>query len=230
MEIIIENRSFAYDIGCRLIKTKYAECPFNELSDIWDDIVPISFKEITKIFANIEERRVAINCLGLNNLVKQIKPELLNRQTIEKTTAWVNDDGTLETREFVDTYELYQVEAKKLGVESKNSWQKGSNYFHYIKCKDTSTDREYLLWVDAPSVYRTNSGEGWTSSEMNYGLEINAIQAIAWTIQTNIQEGSIEKIVRQGDCILIKEKNNVKHGSERHLTEKEYRELLVAES
>ena len=62
--------------------------------------------------------------------------------------------------------------------------------------------------------------------------KVNAIQCIAWTIQTNIAEGNIEKIIRQGDCILIKPKNMRSVGlvNDRHLTEKEYKELLVAES
>jgi hypothetical protein len=228
MEIIIDNASFPYDIGCRLIKTKYSECPFDELKEVWDDIQPITFKEITKHLDNIEKRRVAINCLGINRLVKEVEPKLLDTQTIKKTTAWVNDDGKLEAFNFEDTYELYQVEAKKLGLETT---QESRNYFHYVRCKDTSTDREYLLWVDAIDVYRhNNNSHGWVSSNVNYGTKINAIQAIAWTIQTDIKEGGIEKIVRQGDCILIKEKRKVERGSERHLTEEEYRELLVAES
>jgi hypothetical protein len=230
MEIIIDNLAFPYDIGCRLIKTKYAECPFDELLDVWDDIAPITFKEIAEHLKNIEQRRVAINCLGIARLVKEVKPKLINKQTINKTTAWVNDDGTLETRKFNDTYELYQVSAKSLGIENNNTWSVARNYFHYIRCKDTSTYREYLLWVDASSVYRVNSDERWFTSGENYGSKINAIQAIAWTIQTDIEEGGIEEIVRQGDCILIKEKKDAKRGVERHLTEKEYRKLLVAES
>jgi hypothetical protein len=99
-----------------------------------------------------------------------------------------------------------------------------------VKCKDTSTDREYFIWVDAQSVYRTNNPKQWLSSSSNFSKEINPIQAIAWTIQTDIKEGGIEKIVRQGDCVLIKKKKNSERGSVRHLTEKEYLKLLVAES
>ena len=46
----------------------------------------------------------------------------------------------------------------------------------------------------------------------------------------DIKEGGIEKIVRQGDCILIKKKDTAETGLVRHLTEKEYRTLLVLES
>jgi len=231
MEIIIENRSFAYDISCRLIKTKYAECPFNELSEIWDDIEPISFKDIAKNIENIEGRRIAINCLGINNLIKEVNPKLLCENTIQKETVWVGEDGKLIENKFSDTYKLYEVEAEKLGIETKSIWGAGQNFFHYVACKDTSTDREYLLWVDAASVYIANSDDTiWTSSQINYGSKINAIQAIAWTIQTDINVGGIEKIVRQGDCILIKVNDDAIESGVRHLSEKEYRELLVAES
>ena len=93
-----------------------------------------------------------------------------------------------------------------------------------------STDREYLIWVDLQSVYRTNNEDRWSFNENKH--KINAIQCIAWTIQTDIAEGNIEKIIRQGDCILIKPKDITTKGKvhTRHLTEKEYKELLVAES
>jgi hypothetical protein len=70
----------------------------------------------------------------------------------------------------------------------------------------------------------------WYSSNENYGNLITPIQSIAWTIQTDIKEGGIEKIVRQGDCILIKKKDTAETGLVRHLTENEYRTLLVLES
>ena len=38
MKIIIENTRFDYNIGCRLLKTKYRNTPFNGLEDIWEDI------------------------------------------------------------------------------------------------------------------------------------------------------------------------------------------------
>ena len=93
--------------------------------------------------------------------------------------------------------------------------------------KDTSTDRNYFIWINPNSIYQTNNNERY-----GYNIKkINAIQCIAWTIQTNVPIGNIEKILRQGDCILIKPKGNYKPlDSARHLTENEYRTLLVAES
>ena len=46
MKIVINNVAFDYNIGCRLLKSKYKNEPFGNLGDIWEDIVPITFKEI----------------------------------------------------------------------------------------------------------------------------------------------------------------------------------------
>jgi len=235
MKIIISNTEFGYDLGCKLLKAKYTECPewFNQ-PEIWDDIVPITFKEIASEISNIEQRRIAIGCLGLENLVKEIKPKMIGSETLKKKTTFVKPDGELETIKFEDTYKLYEVSGKSLGLTDR-----GDRNFHYVKCKDTSTDREYLIWVDAPSVYRANNPGSWTNSGEDYGKKITPIQAIAWTIQTNVDVDNIEKLIRQGDCVLIKIKQSSKFKGDtygkftenpRHLTEQEYRKLLVLES
>ena len=229
MKIIINNTPFSYNIGCKILKSKHGtNCPewFNQ-PEIWNDIEPITFKEIASELKNVEQRRIAINALGIENLVKEVNPKMIGSQSIEKETTYINQEGKLVTEKFNDTYKLFEVSGESLGLEER--WS-SSNKYHYIQCKDTSTDREYLIWVDAVSVYRTNNPGQWTSSSEDYGQKINPIQAIAWTIQTNINEGGIEKMVRQGDCILIKRKDNFEYGTTRHITEKEYRELLVLES
>jgi hypothetical protein len=229
MKIIIENTRFDYNIGCRLLKTKYRNVPFKGLEDIWEDIVPISFKEIVSEIQNIEQRRIAVGCLGLENIYKEVNPTLIKSETISKETFWVGENGELIKKNFEDTYELYEVKGNVWGEGTDFGWRNPNNV-HFVKCKDTSTDREYFIWVDAQSVYRTNNKDKWLSSSENFGEKITPIQAIAWTIQTDIKEGGIEKIVRQGDCVLIKKKKKCENGSVRHLTEKEYRTLLVAES
>jgi len=226
MKIIIENVQFPYNEGCRLLKLKHADCPFEQLEDIWNDIVPLTFQEIAQ-FENLEQRRVGVICLGLDRLVKEVSPTLLNSKTLSKTTTWVNENGEIVTKKFKDTYELYEVKGEYFSKGLKNSWQRVDDCY-FVKCKDTSTDREYLIWVDLNSVYRTNNEHSWDFNKK----KVNAIQCVAWTIQTDIAEGNIEKIIRQGDCILIKPKNVKSKGkvSVRHLTEKEYKTLLVAES
>jgi hypothetical protein len=233
MKILINNVSFGYDTGCRLLKLKYDECPTTiDLQDIWEDIVPMTFKEIASTIKSIEQRRVAVQCLGLERLTAEVEPVLINTKSIKKTTTWVNQEGEIVSKKFTDTYQLYKVKGEMItqGIHG-NRWEK-LNDVHYVKCKDTSTDRDYLIWVDAQSVYQVNNDRKWLSSDEDYGVQINAIQAIAWTIQTNVAKDNIEKIVRQGDCIMIKKKfpNEAIGDTLRHLTEVEYLELLVAES
>lgn len=231
MKIIINNIEFPYNEGCRLLKLKYNECPMKDIEDIWNDIVPMTFKEIATLFRNTEQRRVAVGCLGLERLVSEVKPKLIDKKTLKKKTTWVSQSGELVTKKFNDTYELYKVDGEVWSEGIENSWRK-PNPVYYVKCKDTSTDREYMIWVDVDRVYRTNDTRDnrWYSSSEDYGSKINAIQAIAWTIQTDIPKGCIEKIVRQGDCILIKKKEGVKSEETRHLTEEEYKTLLELES
>lgn len=228
MKIIINNVAFDYNIGCRLLKSKYKNEPFGNLDDIWEDIVPMTFKEIATEIKNLEQRRIAIGCLGLDQIVKEVNPTLMKSETLKKQTTWVTPEGKLETKKFNDTYELYKVSGEMWKQGTEQNWRSSEDDVYYIRCKDTSTDREYLIWVDATDVARTNNKDRWFSSENRN--KITPIQAIAWTIQTDVEEGGIDKIVRQGDCILIKMKKDATKGRVRHLTEEEYKNLLVAES
>jgi hypothetical protein len=226
MKIVIENTAFPYDLGCRLLKLKHESCPFPQLEDIWNDIVPLTFKEIAQL-ENLEQRRIGVFCLGLERLIKEVNPKLIDKQTLKKSTTWVNEKGELVEKKFNDTYELYEVSGDYFNNGLEKSWQKMPNC-HFVKCKDTSTNREYLIWVNANEVWRTNKKD----SDWSFDVEkVNAVDCIAWTIQTNIPHGNIEKIIRQGDCILIKPKGKYEPLERtRHLTSKEYKTLLVAES
>lgn len=227
MKIVIDNLQLSFDMGCRLLKLKHAECPYPQLAEIWDEIIPYTFKEIAQ-FGNIEQRRVGVLCLGLDRLIKEVEPELLCSETIPKTTTWINSKGVLETVNFDDTYELYRVSGKYFTAPNAKAWER-ANDVYYLQFKDTSTDRRYLLWVDVTSVYRTNNDKDWFSGN---DIDVTPIQAIAWTITTTVPKGNIEKILRQGDCIMVKPIDTTVPllGSPRHLTAEEYMTLLVAES
>jgi hypothetical protein len=226
-KIIINNVEFPYNEGCGILKLKHkTECPMEQLNDIWDDIIPLTFKEISQ-FQNLEQRRIGISLLGIDEIIRDVNPKLISSETIKKTTTWINENGDLVEHKFDDTYELYEVEGTYFSA-GLGSYRTMDNSY-YVKCKDTSTDREYMIWVDLISVHSANGG-----IPLKWGdkPKPNAIQCIAWTIQTDIPEGSIEKIVRQGDCIMIKPTAdfNIPLNSPRHLSEKEYRELIIAES
>jgi len=229
MEIVINNVPTEFNLGCRMLKTKGGDCPFDEMQDFWGEIQPLTFNEIAQI-PNLEQRRVALLFLGLERMIAEVKPTLVSTKTIKKQTTWINEQGELVEHKFNDTYELYKVNGEYFsqGVET---WRKMSDAY-YVKCKDTSTDREYLIWVDLNSVWNvvTENNKGINRWEFD-AKNIDAIDCIAWTIQTDIPQGKIEKIVRQGDCIMIKPKGKYdKLDRERHLSKQEYLNLLVAES
>jgi hypothetical protein len=226
-KIVVNSIEFPYNIGCKVLKTKYGNTPFEGLEDIWDDIQPLTFAEISKDITNIEQRRVAITTLGIENLLKEVDAKLFKTESINKETSWVDGNGKLVSHKFVDTYELYKVESKELFKNVEETWGVSNTPFHFVKFKDTSTDREYMIWVDSVAVLRTNGLSVWRDDDVK---KLNPIQAIAWTFQTDLPEGGIEKIIRQGDCILLKKKRNAKPSGVRHLTEMEYRELLTFES
>jgi len=230
---IIDNQSFDYDEGCRLAKMKYRQCPdFFPAKDIWDDIEPLKFSDIAK-WENLEKRRIGMLYLGIDALVKEVNPKLLNKTTLKKNTTWINSKGVLESVNFKDTYELYKVDGKHF-TDSRNAWRRTANDCHYVKCFCSSTKREYLIWVDIRSIYNTKYGDGASNfrdiADMEAGID--AVDAIAWTITTNLPKEYIEKIIRQGDCVLIKptEGKRLRLENPRHLTSEEYNEFLVAES
>ena len=57
MKIIIENTKFDFDLGCRLLKLKHQDCPYEQLEDMWDSIEPLTFKEIAQM-EKLEQRRL----------------------------------------------------------------------------------------------------------------------------------------------------------------------------
>jgi hypothetical protein len=221
MKIVIKNTPFEFDLGCKVLKMLQDTCPFEELSDFWGDIKPLTFREIAKI-SNLEQRRIALGGFGMENLINSVKPTLINETTLNKITTWVDSNGKRIEKTFADTYRLFKVDKSVLYGENAH-WE---NDVYYVECKDTSTDRRYLIWIDEQSVKRTNEISIWSDRP------INSIQAIAWTIQTNVPQGKIKRIIRQGDCILIEPKNKdyTPLEIERHLTEKEYKTLLKLES
>lgn len=232
MKIVIHNTTFPFNEGCRLLKLQHKTCPYPQLEDFWDDIKPMTFAEIATL-PNLEHRRVGVLCMGLERLAEEVKPTLVNSETIRKTTTWVMQDGTIKTVEFDDTYELYRVDGKHFNEGVHGRWNETKDCY-FIKCKDTSTDRNYFIWVNLWEVYKNNHPKNyrWGYSEDLKLAEqkVTAIGAISWTIQTNVPIGNIEKMIRQGDCILIKPKDIHNTCGVRHITEDEYRTLLVAES
>ena len=239
MKVIIENTEFRYDIGVRMLKAKYRSCQFPSLEEVWEDIEPLRFGEIHQYLTNIGEMQIAFRCIGLEGMLRELQPKLISSETLSKTTTWVQPGGSIVEHHFEDTYELYRVgwmslyanrDPMSVPVDLRTS-------LHFVKCTDTSTGKAYVIWVDILDVYRVNNAVEVPSAvpvpQSKRLLEklVNPVQAIAWTIMTDIPYGSIEYILRQGDCIFVRPSADCKGQTyPRHLTGKEYVALLKGES
>lgn len=200
--VIINNIEFEQNLGKRILKT------LGEYED--ETIEKIDFKTCATI-ENLEQRRVAMNALGIDEIIKNVDSKLIDEQVLKKTTTWIDPEGKKHKKIYEDKYSLFEIEDSSV-LGFKKRWDGKSTNLKYVLFKDTSTDRKYLIWVD---------------SNIN-----DAIEAIAWTITTDIREGNIEKIIRQGDCIFLKEKDTKENlmWAYRHLTKEEYINYLKIES
>lgn len=241
MKVIIEEREFPPEIGLRILKAKHGRCVFKSIADIWDSIPDLTFASIVTELNDADRRRIAFRHLGLQRMIEEVKPRLVSRQTLQKTTSWVESDGTLTRQTFEDAYELHRVDLRQRIDEinpatSDSWWIRDMPEAYFVKCWDTSTGKEYVIWVDIRSVYRTNLPSGKRSNvnrltRARIEKEVSPVQAIAWTIRTDVEPGGIEAIVRQGDCVLMLTRQDAKRmEAPRHLTEAEYRSLMSDES
>lgn len=182
----------------------------DHVQPIWDEIKPLT---ITEAFAekNIELRRLMFSCIGIEEMFKQLEPELIDRQEIDfKNKRW-NKDNQPYFENIKDVYELYSIKGEKLFPE-ENDWRKQNFDTYAVRCWCTTTGREY--WIYVPR---------WE------GEKNDAVSAIAWTMQMTISNP--EYIVRQGDVIIAKaSKDSVEYKNPQHLTKEQYLTLLQSQT
>jgi len=242
MKAIIDKTAFPPEIGKRILKAKHGRCTIPALQSEWDGIPDLTFASIVKEISDTNHRRIAFKYLGLHRMLAELKPTLVKSETVRKTALWAEVDGSLVRKDYDDTYELYRVDWCDLyiGVSTDDMGKKRLRELqqdrHFVKFRDTSTGKEYVIWVDIREVLANNPdaiGEGQRMPMLKRRIEemVNPIMATAWTIRTDVEKGGIQRIIRQGDCILVRKLPGARRLEKpRHLTEKEYRSLLGDES
>jgi hypothetical protein len=145
-----------------------------EAEELWNnpEVKPWTAKEVFML-SNQEQKYLLFSLIGPDQIEQEMNPTLVDSQTLVKRQPRYNvegKDGHKVTRRFTpeqlkqdfveyqDTYELYYFDKSKLGTE---------NNVYYVKCKDTSTDRVYYLYVDGSDPR----------------CQTDAISAIAWTMR-----------------------------------------------
>lgn len=212
----------------------------NFMEEMWDNIELV---KVSDAFAqtNLEKRRVYFNCIGVETLFKELNPTLLDSQTVTKRRAQWGDDNTEQEYVFEDTYELYEIDQAKL--EIKNNWGGDADNIYAVKCKCTTTGREY--WIYVPINVATGI-ENWQYAAWKRGNpatkdafmgtnvgpsivpDYDAIRAIAWTIR--IDYLNPERIYRQGDIIVCKLGKDSVKTSPYHITKDQYLNLMYSET
>jgi len=163
---------------------------FEAIQEAWNTAPAITLQ---KAFTtpNLEHRRIIFNALGVEKLMAELEPELVDKQTIERINLEYDNYGNEHSKILTDTYELYKIDGKKLlkdmPVDERPRFaaRRDEDVFA-VKCKDASTDREYWIYVTTEAA-----------------KERDAISAIAWTYQMKNYLHT-EAIYRQGEVIIAK--------------------------
>jgi len=238
-EYIVSNRTgFTLSEALSLWKAKYSDIKDlkkemiihesledfgNFIEEMWDSINPATVQEALAK-ENAEERRVYFDCIGVQELFKQLEPTLRDRQVItKKRTKW-DDEGNDVVYEFEDVYELYEINGSKMFETDR--WGRTPNSVFAVRCWCTTTNREYWLYVPREAAL----GSNWWNDDDERNKP-DAIRAIAWTIRVDVGEDQIEKLYRQGDIIVAKLKEGATPiGHFRHLTKEAYLEKMYSET
>lgn len=175
----------------RTMRGNYNGTEFNDFFDVvrevWDETPAIT---VTQAFGtkNIEHRRLIFNVIGPENLMATLKPELLDTKTIVRENLVYNNDGDCATEVLTDTYELYKIDEDRLFADTTETrrFSRQNNNCYAVKCKDSSTDREYWIYVTDEAAKNND-----------------ALEAIAWTYQLHTPVYT-NSIYRQGEVIIAK--------------------------
>jgi hypothetical protein len=123
----------------------------------YNTLEPYTPKEVFQVFSNQEQKMCLLSIFAPEDIAKNLDSVVVDTQTITKKQVRTvikdrnnqNDKSNLnllnldnvglETVEYDDTYELHKSDKSVLGTQ---------NDVYFVKCKDTSTDRVYYLFVD----------------------------------------------------------------------------------
>lgn len=185
-----------------------------ELADLvskaWQSIPDLTIK-MAFSEKNIEVRRLFFKAIGVTEMFRELKPDLVNKQTLTKDgISWLTN-GTEVSSSISDDYELYKIAGDRLFPEETASWRQERASIYAVRCWCSTTKREY--WIYVPN---------------EIGRLADALEAIAWTVQLTITNP--EYIYRQGDVILAKHSFASQPCAPYHLNKTQYINLLKAES
>lgn len=187
------------------------------VADMWDNIEPVTVQGALQE-KNMEKRRVMFDCIGVSRLFKELEPNLLDRQVLNKVRTRWNENNEPYEHQFEDTYELYRLDGNKL-FTVKERWSE-PNPVYAVRCRCTTTNREYWIYVPEQAAL----GGRMSSAD----VKPDAVRSIAWTIRLNISKP--KRIFRQGDIIIAEESDESEEVPFYHLSKEDYLFLMFSET
>ena len=175
------------------------------LSQNWENHPKYTIQEVFEM-GNLYNRRVCFQYLPPSLLFKQLKAARRCVEGIDVSRRVYSPDGSYETVEKHNIYEVHQVKANELSGELEGD-------LFAVKCWCSSTTEEHWLWIDEK--YKDDP--------------LSAIASTFWMHENVIQANPV--IQRQGDVMLVEtDEQIIPEGNARPLTKEEYFGMLVAET
>lgn len=89
MGVFIDGIAFETELGKRLPKMRFGYHPPEGMEMIWNGIPPISFGEAMALCPNSIKRRVAFSCFGVERLLIESSPVLMDTQMVKiRPASW----------------------------------------------------------------------------------------------------------------------------------------------
>lgn len=181
-------------------KFKHFVISVEELKRVWESTEPMGAKRALR-YNNMERRMVALRYIGAQGLINELGGYMIDRQTVRKKQKKViykgkdqrdkirdrNPDNyeTIDV-EYEDTYTLYRIEVDKI-VTRPRFLNFEQQYIYVCSMKDTSTERQYYIFVDP-----------------EYGEKEDAILAISSTLRTVGDDGKISQPLSKQEYLKLK--------------------------
>ncbi|HEY9044756.1 MAG TPA: hypothetical protein VIN08_02625 [Ohtaekwangia sp.] len=137
----------------------------NYIQQHYASLTPVDVREVLRL-PNAEQRMMAMSIIPHEELLKIIKAELIDKQTIHKKQVRWDKQLQPYEYEYDDVYTLYRIAAENFGIRQNNMGFTKAPAVYMVKCKCASTDRIYYQYIPE-----------WVGSKND------AIEAIAWTFR-----------------------------------------------
>lgn len=211
MKITIDGSVFDYEIGSRILKTKYGHKPFKGLEEVWDKITPLTLQDICLYPMKPDLRRKSVIFLGPGFIDNSDHLRRLHSEFVDKHQTHLNEDGRPVIKYNRDWLELVQFDGRVFFQTSEppDRFSDPKGYYEWL----AQSEDEYS-WLQHDLFYVRNfmseSGQflyRWVDMYRMLKPElsdIRAVDAMAFTLTPRVPYDEITDIIVMGDMSFYK--------------------------